>query len=281
MKLLHGALVTALVATVAGCGGAFAGSDGATRQSARAGFAAMSGGVPSAVRIHGGTAAQDALVQRVVGGFGQRNHIMVVSFAEPETEYAPTPGSEWITLDVRAEDEEGAVFGAWEASLVAAALRDLSASNGLPRLFGKTIRVRLPEKTLDFGSTIMTSPLAETTATNAAPLESRLRARANDADVTLEAVAAVQPLGSAVAIVVMSSDARAFVAQRGLELNRLLNDVYTGGVAMSDGAYVEVRDPRGELVTVSAYASRLREGMGWIAPTFRGLDTSGFGSVSP
>jgi hypothetical protein len=71
-------------------------------------------------------------------------------------------------------------------------------------------------------------------------------------------------------IVLRVPDGRAFVEERSARLAHIAADLIRPELLAVEGRYVEVRDADGHVVTISAYAVRLGEGLGWTAPELGG-----------
>jgi hypothetical protein len=274
------ALLIVLVGGVtAGCGGTTNVNHSSSQHRARAGTIGFSHPrlrtslalrrVDVQPRVTGGTPAQEALAKQILGKLGSLNRITSLTFEAPPPDYGSAAGSSWITLTTVAEEASASTAAEWQALLVVGALRDLSARNGLPPIAGRTIAVRLPGgSTGDLNSSVVNPPSAPaTTGLPVADLARAVRAGAAKANVRLVRVADVDLLSPALSLTAVVSDPASFISQRPQKLADLLGDIYAGAdTATSDGVYLEVHDQAGRLVMISAFSSRLREGLGWVRP---------------
>jgi hypothetical protein len=94
-----------------------------------------------------------------------------------------------------------------------------------------------------------------------------VRAGAAKADLRSVRVDEIGLLSPALSVTAVVSDPASFISQRPQNLADLLGDIYAGAdAATSDGVYLEIRDQTDRLVMISAFSSRLREGLGWVRP---------------
>lgn len=273
-------LIVALVGGLAvGCGGAMdvnhAGSlrhlrhrtIGISRHQLSTSYALRPVNAPP--RITGGTPAQEALARQVLAKLGPLNRITSLAFEPPPSDYGSASGSSWITLTTVAEEASASTAAEWQALLVVGALRDLSARNALPPIAGRTIAVRLPGgSTGDLNSSVVNPPSAP--ASDGLPVTELTRAvlvgaaKAGVRSVRVDEIGLLSPALSLTAVV---SDPASFISQRPQKLADLLGDIYAGAdAATSDGVYLEIHDQADRLVMISAFSSRLREGLGWVRP---------------
>lgn len=220
-------------------------------------------------RVSGGTPAQEALARQVLAKLGPLNRIASLAFERPPADYGSAEGSTWITLTTVVEEPSASTAAEWQALLVVGALRDLSVREGLPPIAGRTIGLRLPDgSTGDLNSSVVDPPSAPASdGLPVADLTRDVRGGAAKADIKVVRIDNLPLLSPALSITVLASDPASFIGQRPQKLADLLGGIYAGAdAATSDGVYLEVHDQADRLVMISAFSSRLREGLGWVRP---------------
>jgi hypothetical protein len=273
------ALVALAGGLTVGCGGTISGTHSRAQRPARGLTIRLSSRhlsepytlrhVNAHARVSGGTPAQEALAREVLAKLGALNRIVSLAFGSPPADYGSAEGSAWTTLTAVAEEPSASTAAEWQALLVVGALRDLSARTGLPPIAGRTITVLLPGGVIaDVNSSVVDSPSAPSgDGLPAADLAQDVRAGAAKADVRLIGLDDVRLLSPALSLTAIVSDPVSFVSRRPQKLADLLGGIYAGAdAATSDGVYLEIRDEGGRLVMISAFSSRLREGLGWVRP---------------
>jgi len=230
-------------------------------------------------QVSGGTPQQQALLREVLAGL-PRSQLSDLSIT-PSEDFEPQDAS-WVVLDVAASTSAEDVRGFWQALLVAGLFRDESEVRGLPYVAGKTITVRRPDGSIiDEGSSLIDQPLGHAIqAPTDASLEKDLRAAATRASVTYKEASYAHLLGHpAVEVSVTARNAIDFVRNRPMKLAQLVGAVEYHEHPRAEGAYVEVYDTSGRLVTLSAYSVRAGEGLGYTSPELQSVATSPLGSL--
>jgi len=227
-------------------------------------------------QITGGTPQQQALLHELMVGF-PRSQLSQIAIVSPPEDFEPQDAG-WLQIDVSASNQADGVRGFWQALMVAGAFRDESANRRLPYVAGKSITVKTPDgSVLDEGSSLIEQPLGHAVApASDANLTGMLRAAAIRAKVKFEGVSFAHPLGRpAVELVVTTNDPSGFVQDRPAKLSQLLGSLYDPAHPQTEGAYVEVRDSSGGVVTISAFSVRTGEGLGYTKPALQDAASSG------
>lgn len=237
-----------------------------------------------------------SVVQRVLAGMSPTLVRAVEVVPPPEAASdSDMPGertklptnAQWLRIHVVEPDQRiGAIRGDWEANLLAGAVRDLAASEGLPPIIGRTILAVLP----DGSPTPYTYGVRMNSATTHSSIQSwtpktltaDIKATAWRSGLSLASVTVQQPLGLAVVIKAVATDPSGFLSKRGKAVSALLG----GSSKRFEGALVEVRDSSGTLLGSSAFATRAQTGVSWYQATKSvssgsGSAASGSGKVDP
>jgi hypothetical protein len=234
----------------------------------------------TSTQITGGTPQQQGLLREVIARL-PRSQLSALSITTPPEDFEP-PDASWLAIDVAATSPAEDVRGFWQALLVAGTFRDASAARGLPYVAGKSITVRGPDgSVMDEGSSLIDQPLGHAIETTSdIGLVGVLQAAAGRAGVTYNRASFAHLLGrSAVEVLVTTQDPVGFVRNRPIKLSQLVGGLENEASPQAEGAYVEVRDTLGRLVTLSAYSIRTGEGLGYTNPDLQGAAQSAFGTI--
>lgn len=242
-------IVVALIATAPGGG----------RQGIR-----VTGGPTPSVTVTGATPAQEDLLRAIVR---EVPGPMIKSVAVG----APPAGFDfsgaWLSITVEARDGAASVRAQWQALVVAGLFRDLSASRGLPAVTGKTITAVDPAGAILDGpaTTPLDSPPLDVPSTTTAALATAASRGAARAGLAVASIRVARPVGQPVIeLTVEADDPALFTRSRNAALHSLLRELY----GRAEGTYVEVVDRGGNAVLLSAFATRLGEGVGWTQPAY-------------
>src|SRR5690242_5921979 len=117
-------------------------------------YTRRSSGASHSVEVRGGTPLR-ASVDRVVTSLGSPNQVTSITLSNPPADYGAPSRSDWLDLKVAIRDRPGAIYGAWQAFLVAGAITANAHAQGLPPIAGKTVQFVLPDcSIIDGGSSI-------------------------------------------------------------------------------------------------------------------------------
>jgi hypothetical protein len=205
------------------------------------------------VVVSGGTAAQRALVRRILAAMGP-TAIRSVAISPTGRRWHPVrPGDVTMRVTTLARPR---FIGAWQASLLGGAFRDLSAGAGLPRLTVLETPdggVRLsPGRDLGHG-------------VSAERLEQALRSGVRRTGAELVSLRIGHPDGPA-ALVVMRTDRPAWFLQHRFHLFFAPESEHAHGVAEV------VVDGEGRMVAAGGNSIRVGEGWSWVRPDLAGCD---------
>jgi hypothetical protein len=230
------------------------------------------------VPISGGTPQQQDLLRQIIAGL-PRSQLSELAITSPPEDFEPQDAT-WLDITVSASNQADGARGFWQALLVVGAFRDESAGRGLPYVAGKSITVKAPDgSVLDGGQSLIDQPLGhDVRPPTDADLTTILRSAASRAKVQLRNVSFAHPLGrTAVELYVTTGDPAGFVLHRQTKLDELVGSLDAHQRPQAEGAYLEVRDSSGRLVTISAYSVRTGEGLGWTEPALQNAAPSVFG----
>jgi hypothetical protein len=134
---------------------------------------------------------------------------------------------------------------------------------------------------MDEGSSLIDQPLGHVIETTSdIRLVGALQKAASRASVTYNRASFAHLLGRpAVEVLVTTEDPADFVRARPIKLSQLVGALEHEVPAQAEGAYVEVRDTLGRLVTLSAYSVRTGEGLGYTNPDLQAAAQSSFGML--
>ena len=221
--------------------------------------------------LHGGTEAQQQLVQAIINGFARPG------FAEIEIGLAPRdyrrPGTAWLYLTIFATDGVDFTLNRWQGDL----LTGLYASEAIRlrwrRLSGSSLHVITPDgrQHFDSSSALFLRPGGVDPAS-----EDQVRALIEESDrastLTVKSVSFDHPLGKlAVKIeaeVPTADDLRGKVSQTiGEFAAPIVNP--RSGLARVEGCYIVVRDARNRPLSATSLPGREWASSSWTSPALR------------
>jgi hypothetical protein len=171
----------------------------------------------------------------------------------------------FLTVDASGPGAPG-IRANWEGELVAGALRDVAAENGLGTLDNFQISTRLPDGTATptnggFGN-VVRSQLFD--ASPPTVIDSRIRAGLADAGLKPISINFVSALQASPVVVAEAADPAAVVAAS--EDARWWTKILGGDFQNYEGYYLELRDSSGDPFLISTAANRAGSSSGWIRP---------------
>ena len=215
-------------------------------------------------------ATPDALVEAVKKRYGGRTVESAVLVHATENvvqdgPFSPAKGRAGFALNfrVRAPDlEEGIVRPAWEAHLVAGAVREMLHVQG-KRLVAVNVVARLPGgNATDFPTALGNVAFGQAFVDeDPAALRAEFERAADRLGLTVDSIEILRPLQPAPAITVTTSDPARYVAHHG-EMHAQL----FGGRARFEGQFLRVNDESGRPVLISGASFRTGIGGVWIRP---------------
>ena len=224
------------------------------------------------------------VVERVVAGLDPAVLRKVTVGSPPDTaSESDLPGVRnvlpenalWLYVDVVEPDQgPGMVDGYWQAEMLAGAIRDAAAAEGLPPVIGMTIRAVLRNgseaptgsggERIDHART-PTSILGWTPQT----LKTEIQARSRLPGVTLGNISLVQPLGLGAKIDVTVNE------RSGKAVGQAIRSLIGDSRGQLEGILFRIYDRSGRLISASASATRTSSGVSWLDPSVHAPCTGG------
>jgi hypothetical protein len=206
---------------------------------------------------------QEADLSQILDGLQGTNVSAQIESSAPFPFDTPD-GSTWLATEVPAPASRSGPLDAyepsWAAGLVAGALRDMSAGQGLSPVAGYSEQWPtdpIPRVGHRIDGTLGDANAIVATQDDSA-LTDRIRSNAAAAGLTIDSLTLYHPMGPAVVVVASTSDAAGFVkGYAAMDIFGSLNDY--------DGVLLVVNDDQG-LALVSDWATRIESGDNWVRP---------------
>lgn len=205
---------------------------------------------------------QHTLLAEIMSGL-QRSQIAHVKLREPPEPFDQSPGSVWLSYEIRADSGLAYVRGFWQAQIVSGLFADISRELGLPRLYGHSFAMIRPggERTEDGASVIVRPFEGPTEEASEASLRSLIAEYAGILGIPVPSVETAAPLGHLMVEVIWTVDDPAiFLKDELISISDVVAPINGWeGRPRAEGAYAEVRDSAGRAVMASAYAVKTGE----------------------
>lgn len=128
---------------------------------------------------------QHILLAEIIDGL-ERSQIAHAKLSEPPDPFDQSPGSVWLSYEIRADNRFEYVRGYWQAQIVSGLFADISPERRLPRLYGHSFAIIGPggERTEDGASVIVRPFEGPTDGLGEASLRALIAESARDLGVT-------------------------------------------------------------------------------------------------
>jgi hypothetical protein len=226
-----------------------------------------------AARVIGGTAEEQLAVRESLMGLPQAPIVLVTIGKAPQGFEPPT--SNWISIDAVVGDIRDVSEAHWYALVLAGAFRAKSAARDLTPVLGKTINVRLSDGTLvDSAASVIDQPPQRQIAPQTDSVTRGIvDAAAASAGLSVRSLDFVHPETDGIVVSLVAKDRSSVEQWRGRFLTSVLAKLAAQDRAHVEGTLIKIFDDSGDLVAVSGYSVRAREGVGWTDPKYGALPT--------